>query len=189
MDLPPVAAGDCGDRNGSQGGAGARPRYRRYSSRGLSVADTRAGAGSAARRGAGGPRLCVVARHAGRRSADRRERDGLLGRRHLFRQRPLAERARASIGHVYDLVKGLGATNPNLRSYATAERQNFHIDRCDVVALLCLRRARSGGLSTMVSSMAVHNVMAERRPDLLHRLYQPFPVDRRGEVPDGKAPF
>ena len=50
------------------------------------------------------------------------------------------------LGHVYDLGRGLSATNPNLRSYATAERQNFHIDRCDVVALLCLRRARSGGL-------------------------------------------
>jgi hypothetical protein len=37
--------------------------------------------------------------------------------------------------------------------------------------------------------MTVHNVMAERRPDLLDRLYQPFPVDRRGEVPEGKAPF
>jgi hypothetical protein len=93
------------------------------------------------------------------------------------------------LGHVYDLGKGLSATNPNLRSYATAERQNFHIDRCDVVALLCLRRARTGGLSTLVSSMTVHNVMAQRRPDLLERLYQPFPVDRRGEVPEGKAPF
>ena len=93
------------------------------------------------------------------------------------------------LGHVYDLGKGLSATNPNLRSYATAERQNFHIDRCDVVALLCLRRAKSGGLSSIVSSMTVHNVMAERRPDLLDRLYQPFPVDRRGEVPEGKAPF
>src|SRR5271169_319164 len=93
------------------------------------------------------------------------------------------------LGHVYDLGKGLSATNPNLRSYATAERQNFHIDRCDVVGLLCLRRAKSGGLSTIVSSMSVHNIMAERRPDLLDRLYQPFPVDRRGEVPEGKAPF
>ncbi len=93
------------------------------------------------------------------------------------------------LGHVYDLGQGLSATNPNLRSYATAERQNFHIDRCDVVALLCLRRAKSGGLSTIVSSMAVHNVMAARRPDLLERLYRPFPVDRRGEVPEGKAPF
>jgi hypothetical protein len=92
------------------------------------------------------------------------------------------------LGHVYDLG-GHSATNPNLRSYATAERQNFHIDRCDVVALLCLKRAKSGGLSAIASSMTVHNVMAARRPDLLDRLYRPFPVDRRGEVPDGKAPF
>ena len=93
------------------------------------------------------------------------------------------------LGHVYDLGQGLSATNPHLRSYATAEGQKFHIDRCDVVALLCLRRAKSGGLSTIVSSMAVHNAMAVRRPDLLERLYRPFPTDRRGEVPEGKGPF
>jgi hypothetical protein len=93
------------------------------------------------------------------------------------------------LGHVYDLGRGLSATNPDLRSYATAERQNFHIDRCDIVALLCLRRAKSGGLSSIVSSMSVHNLIAARRPDLLDRLYHPFPVDRRGEVPEGKAPF
>jgi hypothetical protein len=92
------------------------------------------------------------------------------------------------LGHIYDLG-GSSATDPTIRSYATAERQNFHIDRCDVVALLCLRRAKSGGLSAIVSSMTVHNVMAQRRPDLLERLYRPFPVDRRGEVPPGKAPF
>lgn len=92
------------------------------------------------------------------------------------------------LGHVYDLG-GRSETDPHLRSYATAERQNFHIDRCDVVALLCLRRAKSGGLSAIVSSMTLHNVMAERRPDLLERLYRSFPVDRRGEVPEGKAPF
>jgi hypothetical protein len=93
------------------------------------------------------------------------------------------------LGHVYDLGQGLSATNPNLRSYATAERQNFHIDRCDVVALLCLRTAKSGGLSAFASSMALHNVMLERRPDLLERLYRPVPIDRRGEVPEGKGPF
>jgi Taurine catabolism dioxygenase TauD, TfdA family len=92
------------------------------------------------------------------------------------------------LGHVYDLG-GSSATDPTIRSYATSERQNFHIDRCDLVALLCLRRAKSGGQSAIVSSMTVHNVMAERRPDLLERLYRPFPVDRRGEVPEGKAPF
>ena len=92
------------------------------------------------------------------------------------------------LGHIYDLG-GRSETNPNIRSYATAERQNYHIDRCDVVALLCLRRAKSGGLSAIVSSMTLHNVMARRRPDLLERLYRAFPVDRRGEVPAGKAPF
>jgi hypothetical protein len=92
------------------------------------------------------------------------------------------------LGHVYDLG-GSSATDPTIRSYATSERQNFHIDRCDVVALLCLRRAKSGGLSAIASSMAVHNVMLARRPDLLDRLYRPLPVDRRGEVPEGKAPF
>jgi Taurine catabolism dioxygenase TauD, TfdA family len=92
------------------------------------------------------------------------------------------------LGHVYDLG-GSSASNPNVRSYTTSERQNFHIDRCDVVALLCLRRAKSGGLSAIASSMALHNVMLERRPDLLERLYQSLPVDRRGEVPDGKTPF
>ena len=93
------------------------------------------------------------------------------------------------LGHVYDLGQGLSAENPHIRSYATAERQNFHIDRCDLVALLCLRRAKSGGQSMLVSAMTLHNVMAERRPDLLERLYRPMPVDRRGEVPEGKGPF
>lgn len=92
------------------------------------------------------------------------------------------------LGHVYDLG-GNSATDPHVRSYATSEQQNFHIDRSDMVALLCLRRARSGGASRLASSMAVHNVMLSRRPDLLERLYQPLPVDRRGEVPEGKAPF
>jgi hypothetical protein len=93
------------------------------------------------------------------------------------------------LGHVYDLGTGLSETNPLLRSYQTAERQRFHIDRADLVALLCLKRAKSGGASAIVSSMTVHNVMAERRPDLLERLYRAFPTDRRGEVPEGKAAF
>ncbi|MEJ0020874.1 MAG: TauD/TfdA family dioxygenase [Acetobacteraceae bacterium] len=92
------------------------------------------------------------------------------------------------LGHIYDLG-GSSAADPTVRSYATSERQNFHIDRCDIVALLCLRRAKSGGASAIASSMAVHNAMLVRRPDLLARLYGSMPVDRRGEVPEGKAPF
>src|SRR3712207_9570159 len=37
--------------------------------------------------------------------------------------------------------------------------------------------------------MAIYNEMAKRRPDLVARLFRPFPTDRRGEVPAGKKPF
>ena len=37
--------------------------------------------------------------------------------------------------------------------------------------------------------MSVYNAMAERRPDLVWRLFQPLPTDRRGEVPEGKRPW
>ena len=92
------------------------------------------------------------------------------------------------LGHVRDL--GLSAEkDPNVRIYQTTERQTFHTDSCDIVGLLCLKTAKEGGLSSIVSSMAIYNEMAKRRPDLVGRLFQPFPTDRRGEVPEGKAPF
>ena len=91
------------------------------------------------------------------------------------------------LGHVRDL--GLSSKDPNVRIYLTTERQNFHTDSCDIVALLCLHPAKSGGLSSLTSSMSIYNAMAEQRPDLLARLFIPFATDRRGEVPEGKKPW
>ncbi len=91
------------------------------------------------------------------------------------------------LGHVRDL--GLATTDPTVRTYQTTERQHFHTDSCDIVALLCLKTARSGGLSSIVSSMSIYNAMATQRPDLARRLFRPFAVDRRGEVPAGKQPY
>jgi hypothetical protein len=91
------------------------------------------------------------------------------------------------LGHVRDL--GLSTSNPNVRTYQTTERQHFHTDSCDIVGLLCLKAAKSGGLSSIASSMAIYNAMATRRPDLVARLFRPMPTDRRGEVPEGKKPF
>jgi hypothetical protein len=91
------------------------------------------------------------------------------------------------LGHVRDL--GLATEDPNVRTYQTTERQYFHTDSCDVVGLLCLKTAREGGLSSLVSSNTIYNVMAERYPDLVGRLFQPFPTDRRGEVPEGMKPW
>ncbi len=91
------------------------------------------------------------------------------------------------LGHVTDL--GLATSDPNVRTYQTTERQHFHTDSCDIVGLLCLKTAQSGGLSSITSSMAIYNVMAERRPDLAARLFRPFATDRRGEVPLGEKPY
>jgi hypothetical protein len=91
------------------------------------------------------------------------------------------------LGHVRDM--GLSSKDPNVRIYQTTERQNFHTDSCDIVSLFCLKAARSGGLSSLTSSMSVYNAMATRHPDLVWRLFRPMPTDRRGEVPEGKQPW
>jgi len=91
------------------------------------------------------------------------------------------------LGHVRDV--GLASTDPNVRIYQTHERQTFHTDSCDVVGLLCLRPARSGGDSLLVSSSTLYNEMRRRRPDLAAVLFEPVPTDRRGEVPAGMKPW
>ncbi len=60
---------------------------------------------------------------------------------------------------------------------------------CDVVGLLCLREARSGGDSLLVSADTIFNELRSAAPELLRRLLAPMPHDRRGEVPAGQLPF
>ena len=91
------------------------------------------------------------------------------------------------LGHVRDM--GRSSSDPNTRIYQTRERQTHHTDSCDVVGLLCLRAAKSGGLSSLVSSTTIFNEMRRRRPDLLRVLLAPIQTDRRGEVPEGGKPY
>jgi hypothetical protein len=91
------------------------------------------------------------------------------------------------LGHVRD--EGLASDDPNVRIYQTHERQTFHTDSCDLVGLLCLRTARSGGLSALVSSVTLYNELRSHRPDLAAALFQPVATDRRGEVPPGQKPY
>jgi hypothetical protein len=83
----------------------------------------------------------------------------------------------------------LSSRDPNVRIYQTRERQNYHTDSCDVVALLCLHPARSGGLSSLVSSVTIFNELRRRRPDWARVLFEPIETDRRGEVPSGEKPY
>jgi Taurine catabolism dioxygenase TauD, TfdA family len=91
------------------------------------------------------------------------------------------------LGHVRDL--GYRIDDPSVRTYQTTRRQYYHADSCDFVALMCLQKARSGGYSTIVSSVTLYNEMLARDPALTRVLFEPFCVDRRGEVPPGMKPY
>jgi len=91
------------------------------------------------------------------------------------------------LGHVRDV--GLSSKDPNTRIYQTSERQSFHTDSADVVGLMCLNEAMSGGDSLLVSALSIYNKMQVQRPDLLALLFEPIATDRRGEIPPGAKPF
>ena len=85
--------------------------------------------------------------------------------------------ARDLLGHVRDT----GESPDDVRHYRTRVNINFHCDAADVVGLLCLHKAKRGGKSRIVSSVAVYNELLRRRPDLVDRLYEPFMMDTKGE--------
>lgn len=91
------------------------------------------------------------------------------------------------LGHVTDL--GLDIQNPKVRYYQTNRELEFHTDSCDIVGLLCLRGAKSGGGSRIVSSVAIHDRMMAESPELWRALHNPMPTDRRGEIPPGMLPW
>jgi len=69
----------------------------------------------------------------------------------------------------------------------------FHTDKCDLLCLLCATNAIEGGVSKIVSSVAIHNEIARRRPDLLRVLYEPYwrrrPLDEEGARADSVFPM
>jgi hypothetical protein len=90
------------------------------------------------------------------------------------------------LGHVRD--QRIERTGPEVRLYRTRLRQDFHTDGADIIGLLCLHPARSGGESRLASAYAVYNEILRRRPDLLEVLYEPMWWDRNGEEAPGDPP-
>jgi hypothetical protein len=100
-------------------------------------------------------------------------------------------RSQNADGHILGHVRDIGAdpNDPSSRIYQTNARQSFHTDSADVVGLLCIREAKEGGKSLLVSAETLYNRMRDMRPDLLTLLFDPIATDRRGEVPEGQKPF
>src|SRR5207237_8656867 len=76
----------------------------------------------------------------------------------------------------------------------TSYESSFHTDNSfgdsilDYVGLLCLKGAKSGGISQNVSGYAAIDVLRQEHPDELKILSQPMHVDRRGGFLEGESP-
>lgn len=67
------------------------------------------------------------------------------------------------------------------RGYTSRRELSLHVDLAQIVGLMCVRQAKSGGNSQYAAGLAIHNEIAAARPDLLPVLYRGFPYHRRGE--------
>ena len=105
------------------------------------------------------------------------------------------------IGEVRDEIRAYGkvrgpdgvtgdASHPSSRARARSSGPlRFHSDRADVIALLCVRPAKAGGVSQLASSVAVHNAMLARRPELCALLYGDYYRSRLGEELGGENAY
>ncbi len=100
--------------------------------------------------------------------------------------------AQNKYGHVLGDVtdQGKSVTDPTVRGNELgAIALDYHTDGSDLVGLLCLRTARSGGLSCVANAVAIHNEMVRTCPDLAAALYEDLPYDARGEQAEGTRGF
>lgn len=86
-----------------------------------------------------------------------------------------------------DVSKGARFSVSNLES-------SFHMDHCfgdpipDILGLLSLHGAKSGGWSQFLSAYTLHNELLTQYPDSLTTLYDTWYFDRRGQFKEGEKP-
>ena len=84
------------------------------------------------------------------------------------------------LGHVVDVSD----LEPKSRGYRKGGGQLMHTDSCDIIGLMCLRTAKSGGTSRISSALTVHNHLSEHHPDSLAVLRKGLYLKRTDE--DGR---
>ncbi len=105
---------------------------------------------------------------------------------------PFAQNVQGTL--LYDVRDSGQDVSKGARFSVTNYESSFHTDNSfgdtilDYVGLLCLKTARSGGVSQVVSGLSVVEALRRECPDALETLCEPFHVDRRGGVRDGEAP-
>ena len=79
-------------------------------------------------------------------------------------------------------------TDRQTRVYETNTYLPYHTDPTDVVGLLCIRKAKSGGTSSLFSLAALYNEILATHPQYLPCLYKPMFYPRLGGDQPGTSP-
>jgi len=79
--------------------------------------------------------------------------------------------------------------NKATRVYETNAYLPYHTDPSDVVGLLCLRKAKNGGLSSLVSSASVYNKLLADHSEFLALFYRPMYYAHLGKNEPGLSPI
>jgi hypothetical protein len=82
---------------------------------------------------------------------------------------------RTLIGH----IEVNTPSDRNRRAWEASNALPFHTDPADLVTMLCVRPAPSGGLSQLASARAVHDLLLAEAPGHLAELYRPIPQECR----------
>ncbi|KAJ3759723.1 hypothetical protein EV360DRAFT_41322 [Lentinula raphanica] len=87
----------------------------------------------------------------------------------------------AVLAHIKDLTLSHAHEKGGIGNAAyTTDKQVFHTDVGDLIALIALATAAEGGVSRISSSARVYNELAATRPDLIQTLSQPWILDTFG---------
>lgn len=84
--------------------------------------------------------------------------------------------------------RGFDVNNLDVKPSQTNAEQRPHTDPADVVGLLCINGAQSGGLSRIASTMAIYNAVLKEHPEYLDWLYRGFHHNLRGDASEA-APY
>lgn len=97
----------------------------------------------------------------------------------LYLGQPVTQNPR---GDYIGLVQNVGdLNNKSTRVYETNAYLPYHTDLSDAVGLICIRKAKQGGLSSLVSAATVYNKILEHYPEYLGYYYHPAPCDHLGD--------
>ena len=80
------------------------------------------------------------------------------------------------LSHVTDLRRTHSAEGLGAPAYTT-DKQVYHTDSGDIVALFALETGAKGGTSRICSAWNMYNEIAKTRPDLIKVLSEPWPFD------------